>query len=67
MKKANKQFISLLIKENLPDITSMRGDANDKLKSIFEKLFDKEHPLRKNIFFLDSLETIRIIEGKNAD
>lgn len=67
MKKANKQFISLLIRENLPDITSIRGDANDKLKSIFEKLFDKEHPLRKNIFFLDSLETLRIIEGKNAD
>lgn len=67
MKKANKEFISLLIRENLPDIISMRGDASDKLRAIFEKLFDKEHSLRKNLFFLDSLETIRIIEGKNAD
>jgi type I restriction-modification system DNA methylase subunit len=67
MKQANKQFNSLLIKEKLPDIRSQRGSEISELRSIFERLFDAQHPLRKNLFFLDSMETVRIIEGKNED
>ena len=61
---AGKHFFKLLADENLPDVDQIKGDQTNALRAIFEKLFDKNHPVRKNLFFLDSLETIRIIEGK---
>ena len=36
----------------------------EEIKIIFEKINDKNHPVRKNMYFIDSVEVIRIIEGK---
>jgi len=39
---------------------------NEKLeiiKATFNRLYDKEHPVRKNLFLMDSIEEIRIIKG----
>ena len=48
----------------LPTIRDISGDKLSGVRRIFERLFDREHPVRKNLFYLDSLEAIRIIEGK---
>ncbi len=61
---AGKYFSKPLLDEKLPSIEDMADDKMPALRDIFERLFDKEHPVRKNLFFLDSLEIIRIIEGK---
>ena len=62
--KADKYFFKPLAEERLPLLDEIKGDKIAKLRSIFERLFDKEHVVRKNGFFLDTLESVRIIEGK---
>ena len=62
--RAGKYFFKTLLDEPLLPIKEISGDKMSVLRSTFEHLFDRKHPVRKNLFFLDSLETIRIIEGK---
>ena len=62
--RAGKYFFKPLQDEQLPSVKEITCDKMSALRAIFERLFDKEHPVRKNLFFLDSLEIIRIIEGK---
>ncbi len=61
---AGKYFSKPLLDEKLPSIEDIADDEMPALRGIFERLFDKKHPVRRNLFFLDSLEIIRIIEGK---
>jgi len=61
--KANKYFIEPLQKENLPEIESMSNKL-ESIKTIFERLNDKNHTIKKNMYFIDSVEVVRIIEGK---
>ena len=62
--RAGKYFFKPLQDEQLPSIEEITGDKMSALRAIFEQLFDRKHPVRKNLFFLNSLEIIRIIEGK---
>lgn len=62
--KADKYFIKTIMDEDLPELSSIKGDKVKALRAIYTRLFDKDHPLRRNLFFLDSLEIIRLIEGK---
>ena len=62
--RANKFFSKHLAEERLPSLDEIKSDKIAKLRSVFERLFDKEHVIRKNCFFLDTLESVRIIEGK---
>lgn len=62
--KGDRYFSKYISIENLPQLESIKGDKMQALRQIFERLFDINHPIRKNIFFLDSLEAIRIIQGK---
>ncbi len=66
-KKANKSIRPLLIKESLSELNSIKSEPVEKLRSIFNKLFDKENPIRKAIFFLDSIEAIRLIEESSEN
>jgi len=61
---AGRYFFKPLAEEKLPALDEIKGDKTAKLRALFERLFDKDHVLRKNCFFLDTLETVRIIEGK---
>ncbi len=61
---ANKYFFEPLLNDYLPPIREVSGDKMSALRDIFERLFDRKHPVRRNLFFLNSLETIRIIEDK---
>ena len=59
-----KQFFKPLLDERLPQLEEIRGDKMAALQEIFERLYERTHPIRRNLFFLDSVKPIRIIEGK---
>ena len=52
-----------LLTENLPKLDTIKGDKITKLRQTFEKLFDKDHPIRIGIFFLDSIPIVRTLRG----
>ncbi len=64
--KENKYFIEPLQKENLIDVQNMENKL-DSIRAIFEKLNDKNHTIKKNMYFIDSVEVVRIIEGKDNE
>ena len=60
----DKYFFKYLLDENLPRLEDIYRDKMPAFRDLFECLFHKDHPVRRNHFFLDSLEPIRIIESK---
>ncbi len=63
--QGDKYFFQPLFDECLPQLEEIPGDDKvPAIREIFEHLFDKHHPVRKNHFFLDTLKPIRIIESK---
>ena len=60
--QSGKYFFKPLLDEQLPQLEEIRGDKMSAFRDIFEHLYGKTHPIRKNLFFLDSLKPIRIIE-----
>ena len=62
--QGEKQFFKPLFDERLPHLEEIRGDKMAALREIFERLYERTHPVRRNLFFLDSVKPIRIIEGK---
>ena len=65
--RGDKDFFQPLFDEQLPqleDIEERNGDKMPAFRDIFERLYDKHHPVARNLFFLDSVQSIRIIESK---
>ena len=62
--QGDKYFFKPLLDEHLPQLEEILGDKMSAFRGIFEHLYERTHPVRKNLFFLDSLKPIRIIEGK---
>ena len=62
--QGDKQFFKPLFDERLPQLEEIRGDKMASLREIFERLYERTHPVRRNLFFMDSVKPIRIIEGK---
>ena len=62
--QGEKQFFKPLLDERLPQLEEIRGDKMAALQEIFEQLYERTHPIRRNLFFLDSVKPIRIIEDK---
>ncbi len=60
----DKYFMRHLLQENLQSLDKIKGDKIEALRIIFRRIFDREHPIRVNIYFLNSLEVVRIITGK---
>ena len=50
----------------LPELTDKMNDEKkiQIIRTGFERLNQKEHPVRVNLFYMDSIPEIRIIEGK---
>jgi type I restriction-modification system DNA methylase subunit len=59
----NTYFMRHLLSANLPNIDTIKGDKIQTLREIFNRLFDKDHPIRVGIFFLDSIPVVRTIRG----
>ena len=62
--QSGKYFFKPLMDEQFPQTEEIQGDKISAFRDIFEHLYEKTYPVRKNLFFLDSLKPIRIIEGK---
>ena len=61
----SKSPIRLLSEAQLPTFKELRGDKNSNLNDIFHHLYATDHPVRSMLFFLDTIETVRVIEAKS--
>ena len=70
IKQAGCQIIPLFQRSGtegdgvLPELTDTMSD-NEKQKTVdkvFATLYDKNHPVRKNLYFMDSVEEVKIIK-----
>ncbi len=64
LQNADRDIFKHLLAEQLPEVDEMNGNKMSVFRSLYERLHDREHPVRVNLFFQDSLRPIRIIEGK---
>ncbi len=67
LKKHNREIIKHL--GELPEFTdNMSDEPKMKIcKKVFDRLNEKEHPVRINLFYMNSIPEIRIIEGKDNE
>lgn len=67
LKQHDREIIKHL--EQLPTINdNINSSQNlDIVKSVFDRFNDNNHPIRNNLFYLDSIPEIRMIEGKNEN
>lgn len=57
-------FADPLQSENLPALDDIQDNKLEALRAIFQRLYAQDHPIRRNLFLLDTVPVIRIIEGK---
>ncbi len=62
--KSRKHLFQPLFDERLPRLEDIQGDKMSACRDIFERLYERTHPAAVNLFFLDSVKPVRIIEGK---
>ena len=62
--KSRKHLFQPLFDEQLLPLEEIQGDKMSACRNIFELLYEKTHPVAVNLFFLDSVKPVRIIEGK---
>ena len=62
--QGDKYFFQPLLDEKLPQLEEIQGNKMFAFRELFEHLFHKDHPVQRNHFFLDSVQSIRIIESK---
>lgn len=62
--KGRKHFFQPLLDEQLPPLEEIQGDKMSAFRDIFERLYERTHPVAVNLFFLDSVKPVRIIQGK---
>lgn len=56
---------SIISLDLFPKLENINTQKTKMLLDIFKQLYDTNHPVRKHLFFLDSIETIRIIDSKS--
>ena len=62
--KGDKHFFQPLLEEQLPSCEEIQGDKMPVLRDIFELLYERTHLVRRNLYYLDSVKAVRIIEDK---
>ena len=62
--KGDKHFFQPLLEEQLPSCEEIQADKMTVLRDIFELLYERTHLVRRNLYYLDSVKAVRIIEGK---
>ena len=62
--KGGKHFFQPLLEEQLPSCEEIQGDKMTVLRDIFELLYERTHLVRRDLYYLDSVKVVRIIEGK---
>ena len=62
--KGSKHFFQPLLDEQLPQLEEIQGDKMSACRDIFERLYEKTHPVAVDLFFMSSVKPIRIIESR---
>ncbi len=62
--KGDKHFFQPLLEEQLPSYEEIQEDKMTTLREIFELLYERTHLVRRDLYYLDSVKAVRIIEGK---
>ena len=65
--RGDKYFFQPLFDEKLPILEKIQEQEMDEMhtfRDIFERLYDRHHPIARNLFFMSSVKPIRIIEGR---
>ena len=62
--KGDKHFFQPLLEEQLLVCEEIQGDKMTALRDIFELLYERTHLVRRNLYYLDSVKAVRIIQGK---
>lgn len=67
VKKAGRDIL-----KHLTNLTPITDDMSDEQKmqvitQTFNELYDKNHPVRQNLYYMDTIEEIRIIKGLDQD
>ncbi len=67
IKKHKREIIQHL--GELPEFTDKMNDEQKMkvCKTVFDRLNEREHPVRVNLFYMNSIPEIAIIEGKNEN
>ena len=60
--QSDKHFLQPLLAEKLPPIEEIDADKMETLRNIFELLYDRTHLVMRNLYYLGSVQAIRIIE-----
>jgi hypothetical protein len=61
---ADKRFFKPLAAERLPVLSDHPGRELQAIRKLFDRLSARGHDIRRNLYFLNELESVRIIEGK---
>ena len=61
---ADKFFFQPLQSETPPNLAGHSGNELAIIKDVFNRLSERDHPVRHDLHFLPELEVIRLIEGK---
>ncbi|MCX6325178.1 MAG: hypothetical protein NT144_00805, partial [Bacteroidia bacterium] len=66
LKKHNREIIKHL--GELPELTDNMSDEQKMsiIRTVFNRLNEKEHPVRENLFYMNSIPEIAIIEGRQC-
>jgi adenine-specific DNA-methyltransferase len=64
LRAAGKHFFDPLVMEFLPSLHDQPGEELQIISELFERLSARNHDIRRNLYFLNELESVRIIEGK---
>jgi adenine-specific DNA-methyltransferase len=59
---ANKHFFDPLAAESLPSLSDCSGEELKVISKLFDRLSARDHVIRRNLHFLNELESVRIIE-----
>lgn len=67
LKKHNREII-----KNLGELPELNDKISDErkiniIRTVFNRLDDKNHPVRTNLFYMSSIPEIKIIEGKHEN
>jgi hypothetical protein len=64
LRAADKRFFEPLAAEILPALAEHPGEELSVIKELFDRLSARDHDIRRDLYFLNELESVRIIEGK---
>jgi len=64
LRAADNYFFRPPAAERLPSLQDNEGDECRSIQKVFERLSARDHEIRRNLYSLSEVESVRIIEGK---